>query len=991
MNNATPRMRTSLLLAALLHICLASAPAYATPDVFDNLRTKWKTRSSTIAPLPPGDPDVALQVANSSNAAQVYWDAFNASPSRTNLWPDLPLGTVSANITTTVSRLNTLAGAYNSSSSAYYHRADVRQAILDGLDWLVANKYTATGTGYDNWWDWQIGTPVNLNNLMMTFYAEFTPAQIASYLACIDHYMPDPTRRASMNGTVNSSSVVEEAANRLDKAQISVLGGILGKNGSKIDAGRNAISAALAYVAAGDGYYTDGSFLQHVNVPYVGSYGTVLLSGINKLYYILNDSLWPISNDPNYLNPYDWVMNTYRPFIYDGAMMDNQRGRSIARQFSTDHNIGRQTITLMAELAQVLPAAQGAELRSLVKGWALRDDSFGSSYFTPKPSDLNGNMAGVSNFDIALVKSAINDASIVAAPEPSETRYFPSADRAVSRRDGHAFALSMFSNRISAFEYGGGENSRGWWTGMGMTYLYNADQTQYTNNFWSTIDAWRLPGTTTDHSGSGTPLTYHHYPNPKTGVGGAELNRQFATAAMEFATNNVTGSTLTGKKAWFMFGDRIVAVGSGITTIDGANVETIVENRVLNANGDNTLAVNAIDTFKPVTLGWSENMPTTKWVHLTGNASSGSDIGYVFPDQPAVNAKRESRSGAWRDIHTAGGTAIVNNNFLSLALDHGTNPTDAAYSYILLPNYSAQQTAQFALTNPITVMERSTAATAVRDNAQGLTGIVFWNDAVKTVNAGGQAFLSSDKKAVAMVEQQGNSVQLAVADPTQLNTGNINLELNLNASVISKDAAITVTQTSPTVKMTVAVNGSMGKSFKAQLAINTTSTLAPNDDAFVRDGSAYANVNYGSMKTLTVKQDVAGYARKAALKFDLAAISGTITSAKLTLVPVAMGTASGMIHKLYQTTTDNWAESAVTWNNLPANGSLLGSWSVPATVTTPVEIDVTSAANGVLSGSKLLSMVVEAAANYGAAGSVDYGAKEHLTLAHRPTLVVTYH
>jgi hyaluronate lyase len=96
---------------------------------------------------------------------------------------------------------------------------------------------------------------------------------------------------------------------------------------------------------------------------------------------------------------------------------------------------------------------------------------------------------------------------------------------ALQRRDGYAYAVSLFSfKRMSAFEYGNGENYKGWWTGMGMTYLYNGDLTQYGGNYWATIDMGRLAGTTTDHSGSGEPVAWKFYGNTKNTVGGAELN-----------------------------------------------------------------------------------------------------------------------------------------------------------------------------------------------------------------------------------------------------------------------------------------------------------------------------------------------------------------------------------------------------------------------------------------------------------------------------------
>jgi hyaluronate lyase len=974
------RWSATVVAQACLLLGLQGGTAHA--DEYDNLRQRWLAR---ITNGTTADADVAAQIASANATAQTYWSTLQTAPDRTALWPTLPLGTASGNITGSMQRLAALATAYASPASPYYHDAAVLAAVTAAADWLVAQHYSAsTASGYDNWWDWQIGTPQALNNLAACLYDALTPAQLAAYLAAIDRFDPDPAWRTNMNGTLSTQA--ETGANRLDKAFVAVLRGVLGKSDARIAAGRDAISQVYLDVASGDGFYSDGSFIQHSQVPYVGSYGNVLLTDIARLYYLLNGSSWSVT-DANVGKPYDWVMRSYRPFVYDGAMMDMERGRAVARQYTTDHIAGRQTVAAIAELAAVLPAVQAVQLQALAKGWMQRDASFGSSYYVPVPTSTAGVTAGLSTYSIGLLKAIENDPAIEAVSEAVATRYLPATDRAVQRRPGHAFGLSMFSKRISAFEYGGGENARGWWSGMGMTYLYNGDQGQYNGNYWATADMGRLPGTTTDRSGSGTPRTYYFYPNSMGVGGGAELNGQFATAAMDFATLPVTGTSLYGKKAWFLFGDRVVAAGAGITSTDSVAVETIVENRKLNAGGDNALTVNGVAQSSGI--GWSETMAGVSWAHLAGS-QAGADIGYVFPDLPAVTGLRETRSGAWSSINLSGTTDVHSDNYLSLALNHGSNPAGAGYTYIVLPNYTAAQVAAFAAANPVSVLERSTYATAVRDSEQGLTGVVFWIDTPRTVSAGGAPYLSSDKKAVLTIQERGGQLQLAVADPTQANTGSINLELMRSAgAVISADPAITVTQLSPTIKLSVAASGSAGASRTATFALARSATLSPVADAFVRDGT-YAGVNNGSTTMLTVKQAATSYTRKSYLKFDLSAIPGTIASATLKLTATSVGSSSAMTHNLYQTASDSWSESGLTWTNSPANASLLGSWTVPA-LNSAVQLDITAAASSVMGGSKLLSLEVESAADYGSGGQVDYGARENPNASYRPVLVVSYY
>lgn len=161
-------------------------------------------------------------------------------------------------------------------------------------------------------------------------------------------------------------------------------------------------------------------------------------------------------------------------------------------------------------------------------------------------------------------------------------------------------------------------------------------------------------------------------------------------------------------------------------------------------------------------------------------------------------------------------------------------------------------------------------------------------------------------------------------------------------------------------------------------------TLPAAADSYVRDGR-HAVFNFGSAGTLAVKNETGNYNRIAYLKFDLSSINGAITSAKLKLMPVSVGRRLGMVHLLYATATDNWTEADVNWNNKPAMAGLLASWSVPETDNTPVEIDIT----GAVSGRKVLSLAIRAAADYGQDGAVDYASNNHHNAKYRPVLVVT--
>jgi|GEM_PF-1494144 len=1038
--NAPQLKKTAWFVALALSAGLQSyANAVEDPHDFASLRAKWMARtSSSGAPaLAADDADVAMQTnppgvgtgTGGGGAAPNYYTTMDKSANRTYLWNDLPLGAAEKNITATFSRLNGLITRYKTSSDAIYNDPTAKADILSALDWMLNNHYKDSGNAYGNWWEWQIGTPTQLNAIVISWYSTLGADRIADIYASLDHFMPSVKYRANADGTLQYLYKAdgthalnpdgtwaynpEVGANLSNKAVIAMQRGVFGDSEQKILDAKDAVQHIVADVTMqadadtleptklNDGFYADNSFIQHFNTPYLGGYGAGLISDIVKLYYMFDaNSHYTIVNDPSYNRPADWAMKSYAPQIYDGASFDSQRGRNASRQFSPDHVAGRSTILSLAELAYVLKPEQAAPLKSALKGWATRDNFFGASYYTPYfTNEAKTSWVGATKYQIQLLKGIVNNPDIAAADEPAGVRTFPIADRVIARGPGYAYNVSMFSyNRISAAEVGNKENLKGWWGGVGATTLYNADRTQFANNYWATVDKTRLPGTTTDRSmKTGAYADWTTWSNTKEISGSVALNEQYGAAALEFGMANVTGSTLTGKKAWFMFGDSVVAVGSGINGGNAA-VETIVENLALNANGDNTLRVNDTATTKLSTLG-SEDMPSTSWAHVAGNAASGSDVGYVFPDQPTVSALRESRDDNWQSINTAPNTntsTSYNRKFLSLAIGHGSNPANANYTYIVLPNATPASTKAFYDANPIKVLERSTAATAVEHTSLGVTGAVFWNRGSKTVTRNGFDLLSSDKPAVVTMKQNGSQLDLAIADPIMIAAaGNersktINLEFFRQATAVdSNDPEVTVLQLAPTLKLAVNTDRKDGKSIQASFTLaESSATLAPTADTYVRDGT-YAATNYGNASTMAVKQEVINYDRNALLKFDLSSINGRIASAKLRLTTATVGTAPNMVHNLYQT-SDNWTETGVNWSNKPAEGSLLTSFNVPAS-NTMVEIDVTSAAASALNvGNKQLSMMIEAAANYGSSGSVDYASKSNTNLASRPVLVVTY-
>ncbi|NOU65483.1 hypothetical protein GC096_15720 [Paenibacillus sp. LMG 31461] len=781
-----------VLILALVFIAVALPiqPANAA-DEYDTLRARMYDFTTGGSTYDTADPDISVKITNITTLAQTNWDTMNKSAGRTYLWSDLATTTESEHVSQSYQRLEAMTLAYVTRGSSLQNNAALRTDIISAMDWMYTNRYNTSipKRGYDNWFDWQVTSPLVINNITIWLYDSLTPTQISNWHAVIDYQAL--AWGAGLTG-----------ANRVWACYIKIQSGIIVKNSAKIIEGRDQLSSVFDYVTSGEGVYSEGSFIQHTAfIPYNGGYGTALLDNLTKIMYVVAGSTWDIV-DPDVNNIYQWIYTAFEPLYYNNSMFDNVRGRGIAGYRDDDKGltsikaIGPSVVRMALSAPN---ASDRAAYKSMVKKWLLEATS------PTKYADL------VMMSDIVQAKLIEGDTSVTPRAPLIMNKQYPNMARTVHHRPGFAFGISMSSNRIANYEQINDVNLRGWHTGDGMTYLYNSDLKQYKDSYWSTVNSYRMPGTTVNQNTTAAA----NAKNPNSWVGGTEVAGLYGATGMQYTAN---GYNLTAKKSWFMFDDEIVSLGSGITSTDNKVVETIVDNRKLNSSGNNAITVNG--AAKSTALGWSETMTGVNRIHLAGSVA-GSDVGYYFPTTTVLKGLREARTDQWSSINQYNlGTDYTTNftrNFMNLWFDHGMNPTNAGYAYVLLPGKSSSQVDTYAANPDITVVENSTAAQAVQENSLGILGINFWNDASKTVSG-----VTSNKKASVMVRTTENGTEVSVSDPTLSNTGTIQLTLTQPLGPVAyKDSRITASMSGGTTTLTVNVNGAGGKSIKAFFATPT--------------------------------------------------------------------------------------------------------------------------------------------------------------------------
>ncbi|WP_158299203.1 polysaccharide lyase family 8 super-sandwich domain-containing protein [Paenibacillus antri] len=927
------KLKSFICLLIFISLALSSLqPALANPleeqDEFDRLRMKWRyyLTGEDRYELPVTDPDLAARIDGITSNGQSAWSTMNKEADRTYLWVDAVPSRFpdSSYIYENIKRLYRMALAYTTKGSSLEGNPELLNDTIQGLDWVYENQYNERLDWKVNYHHWEINIPTTLSNISTLLYDRLGEARISNYMNAVHKFANDPT-------TYALSTVPSYGANRLSESLPIALRGILVKDRSRLALVRDRLGdfEALIYpfVMDGNGWYRDGSFISHDRHAYNGTYGLEQYSILISLMYLLDGSSWEIT-DPRVDNVYQWTNDGYLPLVHRGRMMDMVNGRSIARPGSSDHVQGNKLIDSLLILSEFADPQNALLYKQVIKEWVQGKTGTGYDY-----------RKGASIPMLLRANAILKDDTVTAAPPLSYTQY-SGMDRAVQQRPTYAFGVSMFSNRVYDFETVNGENLKGWYTSSGMTYVYDRDISQYNENYWTTVNMKRLPGTTVDAE-YGRPEADSNKLSTKSWVGGVEISDLFGASGMELEGYR---TTLNAKKSWFAFDDEIVALGSDIDSTDDRTIETIIENRRLKAEGEHRLTVNG--EVLPTSDGWSAELGGVRDIHLEGR-TEGSDIGYVFPDGGAtVQALQEVRSGTWSDVsRLATDPKVYSNRFLNLWFDHGKSPANAKYSYILLPDRTAEEVSRYSAQPDVTILEQNEYVHAVRENDLNVTAALFWSDVKRTVDR----LITADKKAAVAVRETDGRLEVAVSDPTHENRGIIEVEIHRSAAgVVESDASIKVLRLEPTIRLAVQTNGSLGRTQSILFDLvneekPSALILSPVADASVHGGDA-ATETFGASTTMSARD--AGDAsknRKSYVKFDLASVE-TVDRAVLRVNTFHPSGAFAVLNAYGA--GNGWTEQDIRWDNAPAAETGALDWTFVNGMERYYELDVTEYVRG---------------------------------------------
>lgn len=843
------RQVLSLIPAAGLLTVASPVRAFASTDVSSTVSADHAQLLSNTVGIFAGTadsnarPEVADKLASIESTARNRLSRM-ASAGAGELFSGEPLGTNDVNLRQSFQFLYEIALATKTPGGApdLVDNVDVQQQVIDGLVWLHENYFSDQDQGYyGNWHNWEIGIPTHVGKtfaLLADVVADQSPGLIETYVGSLDAYL-----RNGKDGDVDLDSRFHTGANLADITTNRIIQGALLGDDARISKAIGDQATVFATIdpyhlqhGNTDGYYEDGSFIQHHSVAYTGSYGKILLTRVVQAVKILDGTSYASGGDLVNVVA-GWVRDGFAPLIFEGWMMEIVKGRAVSRTTTGYADVG-VIVEAIVDLAGYLDDDNARAIKGYVK--FIRQ----GSRATLDPTRF------VSPVTISRYEDIRADDSIPADDlNPAErTVAFNAMDKSVHIRPGFAFALARSSDRISKYEYMLGENLMPWFQADGSYYLYlsGQDQTQaFGVDFYTTVSPYRLPGITAPvEERQSVPDLYGElwYENPEHPLGFTSSSEsQNKYVYFPRGTNEYSGGATLGHfgaagmvqsddvpyvdkhagilpddfvvyrnaqsiKSWFMLDDEIVVLAADISGRGGRDAVTTLDGRIAATSDDIELTGATRD-------GSSWSGPGTAglaWLRYS-NSSEGTAVGYVLLDEQDVMVALDEVTNSRRVVRLNNPNTMITKRVFGASIAHPAGATSSV-AFAIVPGASDSQLQEYG-GGPLTVLANNRRVQAVKHTGLGLIAANVFVDGPQRAER-----LSIDGKAsVIMQDGSDGTMSIAVSDPT-MNRADLSLVIRgRTLEKVSADDGVHIDKMPSGTKITVNTHQAHGRSFTATL------------------------------------------------------------------------------------------------------------------------------------------------------------------------------
>ncbi|PNY21067.1 Hyaluronate lyase precursor [Streptococcus parauberis] len=723
-------------------------------DNYDTLAKEWIDVTFGNNSFDASDENMLRLFNELETKVASHISSFNPQDDHIAIWNDLKNYANSPDITGTYRRFEEIAKQVVTPTSQFYQSVDAIRIVKEGMAWMNLNVYNPNKDieGKANWWDYEIGSPRAIVNTLCLLNDYFTIEEIKRYTDTIEHFVPD----SNYFRMTLTNPFAALGGNLVDMGRVKIISGILRKDNQLIAKATTSLNNLFTTVSEGNGFYKDGSYIDHTNVAYTGAYGNVLIDGISQLLPVVQKTDHKIP-DNNIKLIYQWIDNSFLPLIVHGELMDMSRGRSISRETSPSHAATIEVLRGFLRLANMSDSKENLELKAKIKS-ILQSDTYYNPYDNLK-----------SYQDIASFKALLADSTIKPYELKTQLTTFNSMDKVAyyNAEKDFAFALSLYSNRTQNFEAMNNENTRGWYTSDGMFYLYNDDLAHYSNNYWPTVNPYFMPGTTENTAiredvtsdvmkkyGEEATKKTGQVTNPSSFVGSLAFNNYFGSATMDFTNWD---NTLTANKSWVILNDKIVLLGNSITSTSKDSVFTTIEQRKENQESPYKVYING--ELVTIEEGMEHSHSNVKTI-LLESSKPELNIGYVFLEPATVAISKLLQTGSWHDINLpTKNTELKSNTFITIKQEH--TATSNTYAYYMVPKATSDQLYDFSHNHQVQLVQNNKQLQVIYDKSSKLWTVIkkdskpfLINNQIQLTNAG-----------IYMVQKLGNTYKIATYNP----------------------------------------------------------------------------------------------------------------------------------------------------------------------------------------------------------------------------------
>lgn len=600
-------------------------------------------------------------------------------------------------------RLLDMALAYKKevSGNTFYQSAVLKDRIKQGLlYWYNLNPQPVS----DNWYDNDIRKKQLIAKILLLMKNEYAHSDYANLITagCRKYLiLPDNYETTDYKNTLANCQMINE---------LLIYHGVIEKNQVVMEQGiTNMIGIIEIQPAFSMGLQRDGTFQVHGLQIYNPGYGLSMTDGISY-----------------------WAEKT----------------SGLSKTFFTQAHLDLVRVQLLEGDQWML---YGSAYDFNTDGRQITSSGYNNATSVMKKVCKRMMVADPDNAaDYQLMYTHINSGGSLAGVVGN--KHFYRGDFMTHRRAGKYIGVKMCSGRTVGTEGMNSENLKAFWLPMGSTCIFTkANEYKDVFGYW---DWSKIPGVTNPAVEFTWPLlTGVMQTQSQTFVGGVS-DGTYGAAAMILKTDSLKNRVrvdIQAHKAWFMFDDEMVALGSDITSSYAAAVTTTTLNQ---SKKNGTVYVNG----KGVSATDTKLYPNVTNIHH-------DYTGYVFRVPTDVYMKSNTQSGNWNDISKSRPNATVSGGIFKLWLNHGAAPSGATYEYIVLPNKTAAQTGAYAQNIPLEITNTSTVQ-AVTHTDLKITQVVFYSAGSLAIEGG--PVVSVTVPCMLLIDHRADPIKITAADPTQI-------------------------------------------------------------------------------------------------------------------------------------------------------------------------------------------------------------------------------